>query len=266
MHLQHTSVDRSRGRLAGTVLVRRVAMAVVGGLAGVALLPAVAAAEEAAPSLQGADIDVTLRSDETSRLRATYRLSVASPGQTVVPHRILARSDSQLSQLEIVGAGSVQRSDATTYDVSVPGGARAYTLVAVSRADEPGDVPVPVPDIPAVEQAEVSISVALPPGQRLVGDSLPSFTSHTKGDGTVLTHSGPAVPSAVVAPYGASSAFSLGDLLTVLGLGALAVSCLLWFRHGNRKADVADGAGVSVEATEPDARERVGAGQGRDMP
>jgi hypothetical protein len=265
MHLHQSSVDRSRGSLAGTRPVRRAAVALFGGLV-VALLPAVAAAEEATPSLQSASIDVAMRSDDSSRLRATYRLSVASPEETVVPHRILPRGDSQLIRLEILGAGSVRRADATTYDVSLPGGASAYTLVAVSRAAEPGDVPVPVPDVPAVEQAQVDISVALPPGQRLVGDSLPSFTAQTRGGRTVLTHSGPAVPSAVVAPYGTSSVFSLGDLLTVLGLGVLAGSCLLWFRHGNRQARAAEGVEPPVDTTEPHARERVGAGQGSEMP
>jgi hypothetical protein len=241
-------------------------MVLIGGLAGAALVPAVATAEETGPSLEGANIDVTMRPDDTVRLRATYNLSVAASGETVVPHRILPRNDSQLSRLDIVGAGSVQRADATTYDVAVPDGSRDYTLVAVSRAAEPGDVPVPVPDIPAVEQAQVTISVALPPGQRLVGDSLPSFTSQTRGGRTVLTHTGPAVPSAVVAPYGTSSVFSLGDLLTVLGLVVLATACLLWFRHGNRSSHDADGgAEAPVDATTLAARERVGAGQGREV-
>lgn len=262
MHLHHPPVDGSRRRPTGSVLTRRLATVLAGGLTCVALLPAVAAAEEVAPSLESAEVDVALRTDGTSRLRATYRLSAASPEETVVPHRILPRSDSQLRRLEIVGPGSVQRRDATTYDVAVPGGARTYTLVAVSQASVPGDVPVPVPDIPAVEQAKVTIAVALPRGRHLVGDSLPSFTSETRGDRTFLHHSGPAVPSAVVAPYGTSSVFSLGDLLTLLGLGVLAGSCLLWFRHGNRTA--ATGEDATRPADElPEARERVGAGQGR---
>lgn len=263
MHLHHTPVDSSRRRPTRALLTSWFATVLVGGLTGVALLPGVAAAEEAAPSLQSAEVDVTMRADDTSRLRATYRLSAASPGGTVVPHRILPRSDSQLRRLDIVGPGSVQRRDATTYDVAVPGGARTYSLVAVSQASVPGDVPVPVPDIPAVEQAQVTIAVALPRGQHLVGDSLPSFTSETRGERTLLHHSGPAVPSAVVAPYGTSSVFSLGDLLTLLGLGVLAGSCLLWFRNGNRTADAGEDATRPVDEL-PEARERVGAGQGRD--
>ncbi len=51
----------------------------------------------------------------------------------------------------------------------------------------------------------------------------------------MLNHTGSAVPSAVVAPYGSGGMLTLGDVLTVAGLLVLALTCVLWFRDAHRK-------------------------------
>jgi hypothetical protein len=207
--------------------------------------PTAYAQESAAPTLAGADVTVGMVDDAVDTVSSHFRLAAPTGGETDIPILLLERTGVEV--LEVTGGAGVAAIDAPAVDdrlsVTLAPGTREFVLDhTVLRTAGTRAVPLLVPEIDTDRQAQVRITVQLPDGQRLVGDSMPTFaavsTAGGEGGGeegaVTVQHTGGALPSVVVADYGTSGRITVGTVLSVLGIGLLVLVCVLWFRHSAR--------------------------------
>ncbi|MBK1789435.1 hypothetical protein [Prauserella cavernicola] len=216
-----------------------------GLLAGVALLglatPAAAQTEPAPPQLVSADITITLSADGDDVVRGTYRLAEPADAPTPLELLVVPRTGAEVTELTagdgLTDLGPVEgiRAGAT-----LPSGTTEYTVEQrVQRSADEYGIPLAIPDVATGRGADVRITVALPEGQRLVGDAMPAFDVRAgDGDRVELSHTGRSLPSVIVAEYGTTSRASLGTVSSYTGLVLITLVIAGWLFHSIRKERV----------------------------
>ncbi|ASR35866.1 hypothetical protein BAY61_13595 [Prauserella marina] len=208
-------------------------------LAAMGIFAPHAVAEEAAdPVLAGADIAVTMNEDGNDVVRSTFTL--ASPLTEATPVNLLftPHNGTELGELTgISGIGDIGTLDGVRAEATLPEGTTEYTVEQRNERDPAAyGVPLAIPEIPTDRAARISISVSLPEGQRLVGDTMPTFHQQSEeGDRIVLRHTSRSLPSVTVAEYGTTSTASLGTISSWVGAVTLVVVVVFWLIHTLRQ-------------------------------
>ncbi|PXY17638.1 hypothetical protein [Prauserella flavalba] len=216
-------------------------LTVTGVLAAVVLggpAPTATAQEAADPVLAHADVAITLDESGEDLVRATYRLTEPTTAPVSVRLLVAPRAGTEVTELTavsgITGIGPVRGIRAAA---TLPEGTTEYTVEQrIQRTGEARGVPLAVPDLAADRGLRVAITVTLPEGQRLVGDSMPVFEQqHQEGDRVVLRHDSRSLPSMVVAEYGTTSSASLGTVTSYTGLVLIVAVVAVWLVTSLRK-------------------------------
>ncbi|MGH3585349.1 MAG: hypothetical protein ACRDQ0_03410, partial [Pseudonocardia sp.] len=202
------------------------------------------AQEATAPTLDGADVVITMADGAQDTVRSTFRLAAPLGTDTVVPHLLFDRAGVELIEARTGSGTTLQRTADSRLAVALPAGTQEYVVEhSVRREAGTRTVPLVVPEIDTARRAAVQITLTLPDGQRLVGDSMPTFQEITPNevdaDGGAVTvrHTGGALPSVVVSGHGTGPELTTGTVLSVVGIGFLALVVVLWFRHTSREQE-----------------------------
>ncbi|TCP47859.1 hypothetical protein EV191_11164 [Tamaricihabitans halophyticus] len=202
--------------------------------------PATAAPAE--PTLAAAEVTVTMRDTGADVVRSEFRLTrpttEATPIELLVPHQRDARIVSVTTPDDEHDLAARSANRITT---ELASGTQEYVVEhELDRTAQARAVPLVIPDIPTDRAARVGISVALPAGQRLVGDSMPSFRqADSGGDQVTVEHRGNSLPSTVVADYGSTDRLSLGTVVSI-GSGLFLAIVVVFWAVGIRRKERAE--------------------------
>lgn len=200
--------------------------------------PTAAAQQASGPTLARADIAVTMNEGAEDVIRASYELTEPTAAATPIQLLVLPRDNAATTEITAVaGVTGVGPTKGIRADVTLPAGTSRYTVrQQVRRSAGEFGVPLAIPDIATDRTAKVTIEVALPPGARLTGDAMPSYSSApADGERNLLRHRGQSLPSVLVAEYGSTTQASLGFWSSTVGIVLLGVVVLGWAYHSFRK-------------------------------
>ena len=189
------------------------------------------------PTLAGADVVITMADGGEDTFRSTFRLAAPLGTDTAISHLLFDRAGVELTGVRAeAGGGTLVRGPDSRLSVSLPAGTQEYVIEhSVRRDGGTRAAPLVIPEIDTARRAAVQITLTLPRGQRIVGDSMPTFQEiSTNGGAVTVRHTGGALPSVVVSGHGTEPEVATGTVLSVLGIGFLALVVVLWFRHSSR--------------------------------